>query len=142
MSPQELEFYRELLLNRRREILEDNDQDVDMRDTPRTGSADPFDVAWDTESMELMMALGASEQQELKEIERALEKIQNGTYGNCELCDEEIGRARLEAIPTADLCISCKSSQEKSSPMSYARRRWRGRLSEEMTTADDEEEEG
>ena len=139
MNPQELEVYRELLLKRRLEILDDSDQDEDIRDAQRTGSADPLDMALDTESMELMMALGDSERRELKEIERALEKIENDTYGVCELCGGEIGAARLEAIPTADLCISCKSSQERNSPVSYTRRRWRPNLNEEMSNTDDEE---
>jgi len=141
MNPQELEVYRELLLKRRLEILDDSDQDEDIRDAQRTGSADPLDMALDTESMELMMALGDSERRELKEIERALEKIENDTYGVCELCGGEIGAARLEAIPTADLCISCKSSQERNSPVSYTRRRWRPNLNEEMSNTDDKEDE-
>lgn len=141
MSPKELKRYRELLLERRQEILEENDQEIDLRDMPRAGSADPLDMALDTESMELMMALGDSERRELKEIERGLEKIENETYGVCELCGGEIGVARLEAIPTADLCISCKASQERNSPASYTRRRWRPHLSGEMTGTDDEEDE-
>ena len=123
MSPKELKRYRELLLERRQEILEEGGQDLDLRDMPRAGAADPLDMALDTESMELMMALGDSERRELKEIERGLEKIENETYGVCEFCGEEIGVARLEAIPAADLCISCKSSQERNSPASYTRRR-------------------
>ncbi len=43
----------------------------------------------------------------------ALEKIEDGIYGECESCGEDIGMKRLEARPVAELCIDCKSEQEK-----------------------------
>ena len=45
----------------------------------------------------------------IDEIDRALEKIKNGTYGICERCGEPIMRARLKALPYAALCVACKS---------------------------------
>ena len=49
----------------------------------------------------------------LQKIEVALEKIREGTYGKCITCGEDIGVKRLEARPVAELCIDCKSQQEK-----------------------------
>ena len=49
----------------------------------------------------------------LNKIEQALEKIADGVYGECEDCGDEIGTKRLEARPVAELCIDCKSEQEK-----------------------------
>ena len=49
----------------------------------------------------------------LAEIERALEKHRNGTYGICDNCGKMIDKARLEALPKANLCISCKSHPSK-----------------------------
>ena len=46
-------------------------------------------------------------------IEQALQKIEQGVYGECESCGEEIGLKRLEARPVAELCIDCKAEQEK-----------------------------
>ncbi|RME03231.1 MAG: hypothetical protein D6812_05405, partial [Deltaproteobacteria bacterium] len=49
----------------------------------------------------------------LNKIEKSLRKIDMGTYGICEECEEEIGRNRLEARPVAELCIRCKEEQEE-----------------------------
>ena len=48
----------------------------------------------------------------LKKIDEALEKIQAGTFGSCECCEEEIELSRLEVRPTATLCINCKEEEE------------------------------
>jgi DnaK suppressor protein len=45
----------------------------------------------------------------ITDIDRALEKIESGTYGLCDLCGERIGDARLEALPAASLCVDCAS---------------------------------
>ena len=58
------------------------------------------------------LALRTSSQKQLRLVEDALVKFQNGTYGRCENCGREIDLARLEAIPYATLCIKCKSSEE------------------------------
>lgn len=50
----------------------------------------------------------------LKKIDDALDKIQSGTFGHCEECDGEIELRRLEARPTATLCLSCKEAEERS----------------------------
>jgi DnaK suppressor protein len=49
----------------------------------------------------------------LHKIDKAIERIQNGTYGICEACGEEIGFKRLEARPVTTLCIDCKAKQER-----------------------------
>ena len=49
----------------------------------------------------------------LAKIESAIGKIEDGVYGECESCGEEIGLKRLEARPVAELCIDCKAEQEK-----------------------------
>jgi len=49
----------------------------------------------------------------LHKIEKSLEKIERGGYGECESCGEEIGRERLRARPMADFCITCKDEQER-----------------------------
>lgn len=52
------------------------------------------------------------ESEELEEIEEALRRIESGAYGKCEACGKAIGRNRLEAIPSASLCIDCKAAAE------------------------------
>ena len=79
---------------------------------------EPGDVQFDEESgeggtmnveRERDLALSAQARQAVEEIDRALEKIQEGTYGVCERCGQPIAKARLKAIPQAALCVPCKS---------------------------------
>jgi RNA polymerase-binding transcription factor DksA len=49
----------------------------------------------------------------LSEVEHALQKLERGTYGVCDVCGQPIDRARLEVLPQATLCLSCKASQSK-----------------------------
>ena len=60
-----------------------------------------------------LKALDEREWKELKEINAALERISEGTYGICEECEEEIALPRLNAVPTARLCITCQRKAEQ-----------------------------
>jgi len=78
---------------------------------------DDFPDEIDTASSEVSLAftgrLRERERGLLAKIDGALEKIEEGVYGQCESCEEEIGLKRLEARPVAELCIDCKAEQEK-----------------------------
>lgn len=65
-----------------------------------------------TFSRELDMTLEERARESLEQIERALARIAEGTYGVCVRCGDPIPEARLEAVPEADLCISCKEREE------------------------------
>jgi RNA polymerase-binding protein DksA len=58
---------------------------------------------------EIDYSLEENSEEILSSIDRALERIENGTYGTCRSCKREIGEARLEALPRTDLCIACAS---------------------------------
>jgi DnaK suppressor protein len=60
-----------------------------------------------------MLRLKGRESQLLKKIDEALEKIESGNYGICEICGEEINIKRLEARPVTTMCIECKTEQEE-----------------------------
>jgi DnaK suppressor protein len=60
-----------------------------------------------------MLKLKGRERKLLKKIDEAIEKIDNGTYGICETCGEEINIKRLEARPVTTMCIECKTEQEE-----------------------------
>jgi DnaK suppressor protein len=49
----------------------------------------------------------------LSQVERALQRLDNGTYGICENCGNPIGKARLQAFPRATLCVTCKQREER-----------------------------
>ncbi len=62
---------------------------------------------------ELTLSLVGSDQAALDEIDRALERIKDGSFGRCEGCGSMIPKSRLEAIPYAALCVRCASQEEK-----------------------------
>ncbi len=71
------------------------------------------DVATDNYDREFSLGLADKEQNLLHRIDAALEKIENGTYGECETCEKKISKVRLKAVPYAELCIPCQEKQEK-----------------------------
>ncbi len=72
----------------------------------------PADMGSELYSLEMNMALKVHEQAKLNDIQRALTKFENGTYGKCENCGEEISQDRLEAKPEARLCLQCEHEKE------------------------------
>jgi DnaK suppressor protein len=78
---------------------------------------DDFPDEIDTASSEINLAItGRLRERErglINKIDAALDKIEDGSFGTCESCGEDIGIKRLEARPVAELCIDCKSEQEK-----------------------------
>ncbi len=68
-----------------------------------------------TEAIELEKRLAMEKRirDQLVEVEHALHKLAEGTYGRCDVCGQSIDPARLEALPQATLCLSCKSGQAK-----------------------------
>ncbi len=79
----------------------------------RDGSGDEADAGTKTFEREQEMALTQNAQDLLDQGERALGRIDAGTYGVCESCGKPIGKARLLAFPQATLCVECKQRQER-----------------------------
>ena len=73
------------------------------------------DDATDAFEQTVGVALQRKVESTLEDVDRALGKFENGTYGLCEVCGARIDRARLEALPHARLCLDCQSRQERSS---------------------------
>lgn len=69
--------------------------------------------ATETLELETRLALEKRVRDQLADIEHALSKFEKGTYGLCDSCGQSIDPARLEALPQANLCLSCKASQAK-----------------------------
>ncbi len=74
---------------------------------------DQADVGAKTFEREHELALTHNARELLEQNERAIARIQAGTYGNCDSCGEPIGKARLQAFPRATLCVSCKQREER-----------------------------
>jgi DnaK suppressor protein len=76
---------------------------------------DLADLAVDNANEEARFLLGAAEVRELFRIERALDRIDQGRYGVCEVCDQPISSARMRAVPYATRCLSCQREAEEAS---------------------------
>ena len=94
------------------EMLRNNASSADER---REGS--PFgkreEEATETLELEKRLALENRTRKELADLEHALQKFDQGTYGKCDNCGKSIDPARLEALPQATLCLNCKELQAK-----------------------------
>ena len=105
---------RELLVTRRNALRKALAGDLSLLKQLReqTGG-DVVDAALDAAQDEISSQLAEVESRELANIERALVRIKNGTYGECEVCNERIPLARLNALPYATLCIECQRESER-----------------------------
>ena len=110
---------REILLKEKTRLqqeLAELDKDMPSLQERRVGS--PFgkreEEAAEASEMEKRLALETKLNELIAEANRALEKLNQGSYGRCDLCRELISPERLEALPTAHLCLKCKAAQDKS----------------------------
>jgi DnaK suppressor protein len=95
--------------------IERAESDIASRLGDAVGDAgdDQADVGAKTFEREHELALTHNTRELLTQNERALARIENGTYGTCESCGEPIGKARLQAFPRATLCVTCKQREER-----------------------------
>ena len=118
LTPDEIEKFRALLWEKRNELL--GNVSYMENDVLKEGRSDlshvPIhmaDLGTDSYEQEFTLDLMDSERKLISEIDSALARIDNGTYGICELDGQPIPKARLEAIPWTLFCISCASNSEK-----------------------------
>ncbi len=112
MSPKQLEHFRKILEEMKNELGQDIDRAVHTMQDDATVFADPNDRASQESDMTLELRNRDRERKLIKKIDEIIAKINNEEYGYCEGCGIEIGLRRLEARPTATLCIDCKTLDE------------------------------
>lgn len=112
MKKKQLDHFKNLL-NERLEVLinEATKTMADMTDEKET-FPDPTDRASLESDRNFLLRIRDRERKLILKIREALSRIENGTYGICEECDEEISEQRLNARPVTTLCIECKKDQE------------------------------
>lgn len=114
MNKKELQKYRKVLLERQKELIEtalntkEQGLGFDIADLP-----DEVDLAATEWGQSMNLRLRDRELVLWKKINKALKKIEDGSYGICERCEEKISAKRLDARPVAELCIKCKEQIEK-----------------------------
>lgn len=106
---------RAILIKRRDALRSALAGDLTMlRDLHDQSPGDVIDAAYDTAQDEVNSQLAEVESRELASIENALERMKEGTYGQCEVCGGKIPMARLDALPYATVCIGCQRELERS----------------------------
>ena len=112
MNQNQLQHFRKILEDMKTELGQDIDRAVHTMQDEATVFADPNDRASQESDMTLELRNRDRERKLIKKIDEIIGKIESGDYGYCESCGIEIGLKRLEARPTATLCIDCKTLDE------------------------------
>ena len=112
MNPAQLEHFRQILLNWKRSLMEGVDRTVNHMQDDSANYPDPTDRATQEEEFSLELRTRDRERKLLKKIDEALARVAADNYGFCDTCGADIGIRRLEARPTATLCIECKTLEE------------------------------
>jgi DnaK suppressor protein len=114
VTRKELDVFKKQLLNEKALLLQGISSN--MKGAPKTGDpegGDVCDIASSDRDRELTLRLSERGREKLREIEEALERIEEGSFGTCEHCDAKIPKARLKAMPFTTTCVACKSRQEQ-----------------------------
>ena len=112
MNKKQLAHFRNILESLKVELSQDIDRTVHTMQDEATVFADPNDRASQESDMALELRNRDRERKLIKKIDETIAKIETGDYGYCDSCGIEIGLKRLEARPTATLCIDCKTLDE------------------------------
>ncbi len=112
MKKKDIDDFKKLLSTRLEDLLNQADDTVSGMTTPNENFPDPTDRAALESDRNFMLRIRDREHKLIKKIKKALERIENGTFGICETCGEEITVKRLKARPVTSQCIECKSKEE------------------------------
>ena len=112
MNEKQMEHFRLILKAWRDQLREEVDRTVTHMKDEAANFPDPVDRAAQEEEFSLGLRTRDRERKLIKKIEKTLKRIEDDDFGFCDSCGIEIGIRRLEARPTADLCIDCKTMAE------------------------------
>ena len=114
MKATSLRTFRQFLAGRKSELFTQLARvEQEVRTSPRADPADFGDQSAHTFNRELLFAQADANRSMLRMVQAALLRIEQGTFGECERCGEEIGLARLKAIPWARCCVACQEKLER-----------------------------
>ncbi|MCB1846700.1 MAG: RNA polymerase-binding protein DksA [Halieaceae bacterium] len=112
MNEKQREHFRNILLKWKSELMQEVDRTVTHMKDEAANFPDPADRATQEEEFSLELRTRDRERKLIKKIDSTMERIDQDDYGFCDACGVEIGIKRLEARPTANLCIDCKTLDE------------------------------
>ncbi|MFZ0483097.1 MAG: RNA polymerase-binding protein DksA [Desulfobacterales bacterium] len=112
MKKKDVDYFKEFLNDRLEELLSHADNTVSGMTAPKENFPDPTDRASLESDRNFMLRIRDRENKLIKKIKKALDRIENGTFGICEKCGEDISVKRLKARPVTTHCIDCKTKEE------------------------------
>jgi DnaK suppressor protein len=113
MLKKELDVYKKKLQARRNEIvLKLSTLSTESRDVETDIAQDVVDKAESSYTKEFLLSLSDAERDQLFQIDAALKRIESKDFGYCQMCQKEIGKKRLNALPWTPLCIECQQKSE------------------------------
>jgi DnaK suppressor protein len=112
MNDAQKDHFRHILLAWKQELMEEVDTTINHLQEEASNFADPSDRASQEEEFSLELRTRDRERKLIKKIREAMERIEDDDYGYCSTCGIDIGIRRLEARPTATMCIDCKTLAE------------------------------
>jgi DnaK suppressor protein len=112
MNEKQKDHFKKILLNWRGELMQEVDRTVHHMQDEAANPPDPADRATLEEEFSIELRTRDRERRLIKKIDSTIELIANDDYGYCDSCGVEIGIRRLEARPTANKCIDCKTLDE------------------------------
>jgi DnaK suppressor protein len=122
LNKKELLEYKKVITKRKNEILDaiERISEDTLKKSQKDASGDisgytfhMADVATDNYDREFSLGLASNDRQSLYELDDALKRIEEGTFGVCEECNTVLTKARLKALPYARLCLNCQQKREK-----------------------------
>jgi DnaK suppressor protein len=114
LKGQRLEKFKQRLVAKRKELVSEvRGSNVGSLETNADGIQDIADQASSAYTKEFLLSIGDAERRMLRQVDEALDKIRQDTYGLCESCGEMINERRLEALPFARLCVKCQEKEEE-----------------------------
>ena len=112
MKKKDIKYFETLLNDQLKELLSQADDTVSGMTAPKENFPDPTDRASLEADRNFMLRIRDRESKLIKKIKKALERIEEGTFGICEGCGEDISIKRLKARPVTTQCIDCKTKEE------------------------------
>ncbi|KRT66449.1 MAG: TraR/DksA family transcriptional regulator, DnaK suppressor protein [Candidatus Dadabacteria bacterium CSP1-2] len=113
MNPEKLEFFKGILLEKMNLLIDTAGKTMSEMSQEDDSFPDPLDRAMSESSRTIELRKRDRERKLIQKIQKAIQKMEDGTYGICEECGDEISEERLKVRPEASLCIKCKEEQEK-----------------------------
>ncbi len=112
MDEKDLSFFKKLLTERLNDLLSHADHTVTGMTVPKENFADPTDRASHEANRNFELRIRDREHKLIKKVKKALQRIEDGAFGICETCGDDISVKRLKARPVTTQCIDCKTREE------------------------------